>query len=127
VTLRRSDAPTGRKKNTPMRRRAGARKTHAARACLASPGDRFARENPAPLLENLIHIAIERGEGARGGDVPANRRLRCFDQLAGDDFNFRNFGDGLDALQLCVEGTEMCISAQGSIPPRGDARGEITR
>src|SRR2546430_8565181 len=140
VMLRSSDAPTGRKKNRPMRRRAGARKYHAARAWAPS-GPRLTvspsrhgggrrrppGENPATLLEDLIHVAVERRQGTWRGHVPPNSGLRSLDQLARDDLDLRDFRDGRHALELRVKGAKVGIPTERAVTPSGDARWQIAR
>src|SRR5678816_1755973 len=96
VTLRSSDATTGRKKKTPMSASDGARKNHAA--VLASDGIlslgilllRLVIHQPPPLLEDPVNVPVERRHRLLRSLVPADRALAVLEDLRRDLLPLRN-------------------------------------
>ena len=116
VTLSSSDAATGRKKNTPMSTSAGATKNHAAADALGGKPDaprahvtarrsatcaRRALGHPAPLLEEIVHVAVERRERGVDREPSANRLLAVLEHLRGDLLPLGNLGQRHHAVELC--------------------------
>src|SRR5215510_15946495 len=94
VSDSRNPAAIGSAKNTPIVRRDGERNSHAARiSCgvelarrgsAATGGLRPApRKNPAPLLEDPVHVRVETGKRRRHRLAPADRGLHVFLHLLG--------------------------------------------
>src|SRR4030095_10939832 len=137
VRLRSIAAATGRKKNTPMSTSAGARKSHAA--FVPSAGRRAGRTgaltpvssrsrfpcllrlpgHPATLLEQPVHVAIERRERAVHRHAPADRLLAVLEHLRGDLFPLRHLRERHHSLELFAERACITIVCERGVGPRG--------
>src|SRR5512138_3144265 len=128
VRLSSSDAATGRKKNTKMSASAGATKSHAA--FVPSAGSRIGRarvltgpasararcalrsrvalRHPPALLEQSVHVAIERGKRRVDREAAANRLLAGLEDLRRDLLPLRHLRERDDALELIAE--RACIT-----------------
>src|SRR5512143_330912 len=118
VRLSSSDAATGRKKNTKMSASAGATKSHAAfvpsagirigrvrvLTGLASARDRRAPyprvtlRHPSALLQQSVHVTIERGERRVDRQSAANRLLAILEDLRRDLLPLRHLRERHDTL-----------------------------
>src|SRR4029077_12531963 len=81
-------APIGMIKRTVMASRPGARNIHAARTSCrgvsAATAGLCARQDPAALLEDVVHVAVERREGRGDGLAASDGALEVLGDLLRD-------------------------------------------
>src|SRR4029078_11109668 len=101
---------TGTKKKTQIRRRAGVRKSHGVdwRVSIALSRPRTQRraalrQDPAPLLEQKVDVAVQGGECRVACHRPSHDRLRIVLHLRRNLLPLRHLRKRTDALQLIVE------------------------
>src|SRR5262245_54963931 len=116
VKLRKRPARTGTTKKIARRTSAGARKIQPASSSGARQrGSRGMQarvvpvmlEEPSPLLEDAVHIAVEPDEHGLGRGAPPDGELGPFLDARRDLFPFRNLRRRDHAGELLAERTEL--------------------
>src|SRR6266581_1780821 len=102
VKLSASDATTGRKKNTPMTARAGARNHQAARA-------------------------VPRSTVVTAGRAAPDRLLAVVEDAGRDQLPLRDLGRRHDALQLLPERLRGLVRRERRVAPRLEPRRQVAR
>src|SRR6476619_2484393 len=118
VSERKNPAAIGTRKRTRIAARPGASSIHAARASWGR-GPRSAAtarlrpgEDPPPLLEDAVHVGVERLQ--RRGDrlAAADRRLEILRQLLRDLLPLGHARQGLDVRELDPERARLRVSGE---------------
>src|SRR5258706_6564997 len=142
VTLNTSDASTGRKKKTKIRRSAGARKNHAAlptsdgMRVRAPSGGMVALRWPrsfafhlgqqvSPFLEHRVHVLIERRQSLILTLGPPNRLLAVLVDRGRDLLPLWNLRQRHHSLQLIAERPRVLVVRERRILPRRLPRRQI--
>src|SRR5215207_7811477 len=148
LMLSSSAAPTGSTKNTPISASAGATNNQAAfvpsdgiragRALVvtrmsSAPRGRGSRGlggtlgHPAPLLEQVVHIAIECAECGVDGRASSNGLLAVLEHFRRDLLPFRYLREWHHAVELVAKRACITIVRQRGVVPGAARRRQITR
>src|SRR5580765_6005424 len=114
-------APIGMRKRTVMAKRPGARNIHAARASCrgmsAATAGLRARQDPAALLEDEVHVAVERGERRGDGLAAADGALEVLGDLLRDLLPLQHARQRRHADELVAEGAGLLVVGERRIVP----------
>src|SRR5215208_8010707 len=93
--------------------------------CQIGDSGRAAVEHPPPLLQDLVHVAVERGEGVVGRALAARHLLGGLRHARGDRLPLRDRRHRVGALELLVEGARARVAGERAVAPRRQARREV--
>src|SRR5467141_4195289 len=123
VKLRMNAAMTGRKKNIPIERSAGARKNRAVLVFELSPMS----HHPPSLLEHQINGVVKDTRCVIHAHSVHRDLLGSLPDFLGDLFPFGNFWGSNHMIQLFEERYRILIVCRRRVFPRFDAGGKISR